>query len=131
MATYPNTLAGNGSHAGYEPFHLFAGEKEIVTAQRGVPASTAFAQFEVAVDNAGVLKKYTGAEADPVTLVVVAQPIASSATPPALAPVYVSAFFNHEALVWPESAVTTLAARKAAFHGTEIEVGALLGSDEY
>jgi len=128
MTPYPNTLAGNGTQGGYEPFHLFAGEKEIVTGQRGVPANTAFEQFEVAVDNAGVLAKYTG-QAD-VTLVVVAQPIASSATPPAMAPVYLSAFFNHEALVWP-AAVDTLAERQAAFHGSEIEVGRLLGSTEY
>jgi len=128
MTPYPNQLAGNGTHGGYTPFHLFAGEKEIVTAQRGVPADTAFEQFEVAADVNGVLAKYTG-QAD-VTLVVVAQPIAASATPPALAPVYVSAFFNHEALVWP-SGVATLAARKAAFQGSEIEVGALLGSTEY
>lgn len=129
MTPYPNTVAGNGTLGSFEPFQLFAGEKEIVTAQRGIPANTAFVQFEVAVDNAGVLAKYTG-QAD-VTLVVVAQPIASVATPAgALAPVYVSAFFNHDALVWP-AGVATLPARKAAFHGTEIEVGRLLGSAEY
>lgn len=133
MTPYPKQLAGNGTHGGYTPFHLFAGEKEIVTNQFGVPASTAFAQFEVAaLTAAGVLAKFNPAASDgtQIARVVIAQPIASSATPPALAPAYVSAFFNHEALVWPDT-VTTLAARKAAMVNTEIEVGALLGSETY
>lgn len=128
--SYPNQIAGNGTMGSFTPFHLFAGEKEVVTAQRAVPANTEFEQFEVAVDDGGTLAKFTGQESDPVTLVVVAQPIESSANPPAQAPVYVSAFFNHEALVWPEG-VDTLADRQAAFQGTEIEVGALLGSTDY
>lgn len=133
MTPYPNQLAGNGTHGGYTPFHLFAGDKEIVTNQFGVPASVAFAQFEVAaVTAAGVLAKLNPAASDgtQIARVVVAQPIKSSATPPALAPAYVGAFFNHEALVWP-AALDTLAKRKAAMLGTEIQVGALLGSTAY
>lgn len=128
MTPYPNQIAGNGTHGSYAPFHLFAGEKEIVTGQRSVTPSVAFAQFEVAADVAGVLTKYTG-QPD-VFLVVVAQPIVASPDVGVQAPVYLSAFFNHEALVWPAT-VTTLDARKAAFNGSDIEVGALLGSAVY
>ena len=128
MTPYPNNLAGNGTQGGFDPFQLFAGDKETVTANRAIPAGVAFARFEVAVDNAGTLAKYTG-QAD-VKLVVVCNPIAADATPLPFAAVYVSAFFNHEALVWP-SGVATLAARQTAFQGTEIQVGKLLGSAEY
>lgn len=40
-------------------------------------------------------------------------------------PYYSSGVFNHEALVWP-TAVSTLAARRAAVNGTPIEVASLL-----
>lgn len=129
---YPNTIAGNGTHGSFAPFHLFAGEKEIVTSQADVPANVAFAQFEVAaLTSAGVLAKLNPAATDGTQFarVVVAQPVAASATP-GKAPYYRSAFFNHEALVWP-AALDTLAKRKAAVAGTEIEVGALLGSTDY
>lgn len=40
-------------------------------------------------------------------------------------PYYSGGIFNHEALVWP-AAVTTLAARRAVFNGTNINVASLL-----
>lgn len=40
-------------------------------------------------------------------------------------PYYSGGVFNHEALVWP-AAVSTLAARRAVFNGTNIEVASLL-----
>jgi hypothetical protein len=44
---------------------------------------------------------------------------------PADVPYYSGGVFNHEALVWP-AATSTLAARRAAFNGTNIEVASLL-----
>ena len=41
------------------------------------------------------------------------------------APYYSGGIFNHEALVWP-AATTTLAARRAVFNGTNVNVAALL-----
>ena len=41
------------------------------------------------------------------------------------APIYVAAYFNHALLVWPAGA-PNLAARKAAFLGTQINIGTVL-----
>lgn len=134
MTPYPNNLAGNGNHGDYTPFHLFAGEKEIVTSQAAVAAlQGTFAQFEVfAFDGSGHIAKFNPAGAAPLNKAVgvTAQAIPDSAAVNMTMPYYRSGYFNHEALVWP-AGMTTLAARKAAMIDTEIEVGALIGSDNY
>lgn len=62
---------------------------------------------------------------DPVNAVgIAAQPIAA-ATPGAWIPYFTGGDFNHEALVWP-AAVSTLAQRRRAFSGTNINVKQLL-----
>lgn len=131
---YPNNLAGNGDHGGYFPFQLFAGEKEIVTSQAiCAPLQGAFAQFEVfALDGNGMIAKYNPAGVSPLNRAVgvTAQPIDANQSGTAMYPYYRSAYFNHEALTWP-AGMGTLEARKAALIGSEIEVGALLGSDVY
>lgn len=52
------------------------------------------------------------------------EPVAA-ATGPVDCPYYSGGIFNHEALVWP-AAESTLAARRAAFAGTNINVASLL-----
>ena len=132
-AQYPNNLAHFGSLGSFTPHNLFAGEKEIVTGQVKVPGGVAFAQFEVvAITAAGVVAKLDPSKTDgtQIAKAVLAQPIAATQAADTNAPVYYSAFFNHDALVWP-TALTDLDARKAAVMGTEIKVGRLLGSAEY
>ena len=134
MTPYPNNLAGNGNHGSYTPFHLFAGEKEIVTSQAIVASlQGAFAQFEViAFDGNGNIAKYNPAGAAPLNraIGVTCQAIEAGQSGTTLFPYYRSGYFNHEALVWP-AGMATLAARKAAVIASEIEVGALMGSDNY
>ena len=129
MTPYPNNLAGTGTVGGYTPFQLFAGQKEIVTAHDPVAPNTAIQQFQVIAKNpAGQLVPHNPAAADSANkaIGVAAQPLAANAQPVSL-PYYVSAFFNHEALVW-DATLDTLAERKAAFVGTEIQVGTLYGA---
>ena len=131
--TYPNQRAHFGTLGAFVAHNLFAGEKEIVTGQAKVAGGVAFAQFEVvAITAAGVVAKLNPAATDgtQVAKAVLAQPIPATSVAGDVAPVYYSAFFNHDALVWP-AALTDLDARKAAVLGTEIKVGRLLGSDQY
>ena len=128
---YPNTLAGNGTKGSFTPHNLFAGEKEIVTNHGTVALDQDLAQFEVVALNAdGEICKLDTAATDGTEIArfVMAQPCKTTATETADAPYYVSAFFNHEALVWPAT-VTTLAARKQLMLGTEIQVDRLYGSN--
>jgi hypothetical protein len=128
MTPSPNDLAGNGSYGGYTPFQLFAGEKEIVTNHDPVAPNTAIQKYQVIAKNAaGQIVPHNPAAADTtkVAIGVAAQPLASTASAVSI-PYYVSAFFNHEALVW-DATLTTLAQRKAAFQGTEIQIGSLYG----
>lgn len=133
MATtpvYPNQLAGNGNQGSFAPFQLFAGEKEIVTTHDEVAAGQNLKQFEAVAKNAtGQLVAWDPEAADTAAKLVgfMAQP-ADATSAAVSAPYYVSAFFNHEALVWP-AAITTLADRKLAVQGTEIQVGTLYGGN--
>jgi len=131
MTPYPNNLAGNGTQGGYTPFQLFAGEKEIVTNNGVVPASTEIKQFQVvAMNENGQIVPYDpeGEDGSEVAVGVAAQGITTAAGSTGAIPYYVSAYFNHEALVWPAS-VTTLAARQMVFKGTEIQIGSLYGAE--
>lgn len=131
MATFQsNDLAGNGTRGSVEPFQLFAGEKEIVTAHDPVAASTEIAKYEVIARNtSGELVPYDadGEDGEDKAIGIAAQPIKTDAVTVQSLPYYVSGFFNHEALVWP-AGVTTLAQRKALFVGTEIQIGSLYGA---
>lgn len=131
MATFQsNDLAGNGTRGSVEPFQLFAGEKEIVTAHDPVAASTVIAKYEVIARNSsGELVPYdaAGTDGEDKAIGIAAQPVTTDASTVQSLPYYVSGFFNHEALVWPDG-VTTLAQRKALFVGTEIQIGSLYGA---
>ena len=129
MTPSPNDLAGNGTLGSYTPFQLFAGEKEIVTDHDPVAPNTTIAKYQVLAKNAdGQLVPHNPAATDGTekAVGVATQPITTGATAASIG-YYVSAFFNHEALVW-DASLTTLAARKAAFAGTEIRVGTLYGA---
>lgn len=133
MATAPkyrNQLAGNGTQGSFAPFQLLAGEKEIVTTHDEVATGQNLKQFEAVAKNAtGQLVAWDPDAVDTASKLVgfMAQP-ADATSAATSAPYYVSAFFNHEALVWPAT-VTTLEARKAAVQGTEIQVGTLYGGN--
>ena len=135
---YPNQLAGDGDKGSFTPFNLFAGEKEIVTDHDTVATNQDLAQFQVVAKNdngqlcaiAALPGDWEAGDPIPrntIAVGVMAQAIKTTSST-ADAPYYVSAFFNHEALVWPET-VTTLAARKALLQGTEIRVGTLYGGN--
>lgn len=131
MTPSQNDLARNGTLGGFTPFELFAGEKEIVTDHDDVAPSTILKKYQVVAKNAaGQLVPHdpTASDTTKTAVGVTTQPITTGA---AAAPVayYVSAFLNHDVLVWHAS-LTTLAARKAAFVGTEIRVGTLYGQGQ-
>lgn len=126
---YPNTQAGSGTQGSYVPFQLFAGEKEIVTNHGPVAPNLVMKQFEVVAMNAtGQLIKLDPAAADSAAVAVGVMAQAITTTAAAVpAPYYVSGFFNHEALVWPAT-LTTLAMRKLALVGSELQTDALYGA---
>lgn len=128
MTPYPNAVVGNGTLGGYTPFQLYAGEKEIVTAHDPVAANQDLKQFQGVAKNAdGELVAHAPAASDSTANLVgfMAQPVKTTGATVS-GPYYVSAFFNHEALVW-DATLDTLAKRKAAVVGTEIQVGTLYG----
>ncbi|AEY69573.1 decorator protein [Burkholderia phage vB_BceS_AH2] len=129
MTPSPNDLAGNGTLGSYTPFQLWAGEKEIVTDHDPVAPNTTIAKYQVLAKNAaGQLVPHdpTASDETAKAVGVATQPIKTGAAAASIG-YYVSAFLNHEALVWHAS-LDTLAKRKAAFVGTEIRVGALRGA---
>lgn len=130
QGAYRNTLAsGVTPWAGEDPFHLFAGDRKIVTDRDTFGANVA--QFQVCgrKTSDGKLYPLDPAASDgtqtPVP-VIPAQPV--DITKQIIGPVYTAAIFNHEALVWPAGAAyDTFAERKAAFPITgNVTVGKLL-----
>ncbi|HSU67758.1 MAG TPA: head decoration protein [Tepidisphaeraceae bacterium] len=123
--TYPNLLAGGLTDEGdFVPFELFAGESDIVTSQ-GTASTTALEQFRVVsryTDGTLIPWDGTTVSGQGRPFGIAAQPIPAGST----GPIFVGGAFNHAALIWP-SGVTTLPARKAAFDGTNILIGAILG----
>lgn len=127
MTNSVDLASGETSLGSYSPEELFAGESKTVTdwAPIVTDGSTSFAKFEViALSAAGSIIKYVpGGSGDQITPQgIMAQPVAISQT--TKAPYFSAGFFNHAALVWPGSQ-TTLAARKAVFLRTPIEIGEL------
>jgi hypothetical protein len=129
MTPSPNELAGSGTEGSYVPFQLFAGEKDVTTDHGNVAINTTLPKYQViAFDTSGNIVKHAPAASDSTNkaIGVLAQPIVTGSTV-ASAPYYTAGFFNHDALVWA-AATDTLAERKAAFVGTEIQIGTLYGA---
>ena len=134
-----NELASSGTYGLLNPVQLFAGEKEVVTTHDLVAVSQDLAQYQVVAKNAdGDLVAHdpdavTGSPGSEVpapeskAVGVLAVAVKTDGTTKQSAPYFVSAFFNHEVLVW-DADLDTLAKRKAAFVGTEIQVGTLYGA---
>lgn len=122
-------LAAGGTLGSVEPFHLFAGEKEVVTAHDMVAPNTEIEKYEVLgrITATGFLVPHNPEATDGSEKVIgiATQPITTTTEPKSVA-YYVSGVFNHEALVWHDD-VGTLVERKAAVVGTEIQVGTLYG----
>lgn len=120
-SSLPNLLAGNADLGSWAPTQIFSGEADIVT--DGEEVGTAFAKYQVIARNdAGKLVPWdpagSGAEADALGIANEAGVVGT------YAPYYCGGVFNPDALVWPSS-VTTLAARKAAFSRTNIQITTL------
>lgn len=121
----PDLLAGNTSLGSWAPTQIFSGEADIVT--DGEPVGVAFDKYQVIARansgaNAGKLVPWNPAATDGSELAV---GIANEAgTVGTYAPYYCGGVFNPDALVWPSS-VTTLAAKKAAFSRTNIQITTL------
>lgn len=126
ISQYPNLLAsGVDLVSAYQPFQLFAGESDIVTDQ-ATAAAAAIEQFRVVARDAnGHLIPWDGTtlSGQGAPMGIAAQPIPATTR----GPIFTGGAFNHAALVWP-AGVTTLDARKAAFDGTNIQIGEILGS---
>lgn len=146
-----DNLAGfDGSRGSHTPFHLFAGDAPVVTDRATVASGEDLEQYTVvAFDADGKLVAWDPTATTTIDVTDVAVDTLSGGTGSAEIPgpeskaigvlmyavdategdapgmYYSAGFFNHEALVWPE-AVSTLDARRAAFAGTPISVGALL-----
>lgn len=123
---YRNTIAkGVTAIAGEDPFQLFGGDGPVVTGQEEFGADCA--QFvPVARQTAnGKLYPWAPAAEDGTekALFVSAQPVDVSEQ--AIAPIYIEANFNPEALTWP-AGIDTLAEQKAAFDGTSIRITRVL-----
>lgn len=117
----PNLLAGNEDLGSWAPTQIFSGEADIVT--DGEPVGVAFAKYQVIARNdAGQLVPWDPAGTGGAAL---AMGIANEAgVVGTYAPYYCGGVFNPDALVWPAS-VTTLAAKKAAFSRTNIQITTL------
>lgn len=140
--SYPNLLADGDTLSAFVPFDLFAGESPTVTQSITVASGQGLAQFEVVAMNAsGEIVAWDPtadyiADDDTVAGGGVSLPLYASKAIGIMCQaidasggaadgvIYTAGFFNHAALVWPGS-VTTLAARRAAFIGTPIAVGAV------
>ena len=126
MTAYPPMLAGGVTLEGtFSPYELFAGESRIVTGQ-GTASATALPQFQVcARDGTFNLVPWDG-----VTVAGPGKPFCITAQPiPANSqgPVFLGGVFNYLALVWGAGDALSLAAKKAAFDGTNIVIGKILG----
>ena len=117
----PNLLAGNEDLGSWAPTQIFSGEADIVT--DGEPVGVAFAKYQVIARNdAGQLVPWDPAGTGGAALAIgIANEAGVVGT---YAPYYCGGVFNPDALVWPAS-VTTLAAKKAAFSRTNIQITTL------
>jgi len=121
----PNYLAGNGDLGSWTPFDLFAGEKEIVTETPTGTCAVAVSKYQVIALNAsGNFAPHDPDATDTVLQKAIGIALDAAAVGEKV-PYYVSGYFNHEALTW-DAAITTLAARRAVFTGTEIKIGSVI-----
>lgn len=121
----PNMLAGSKDLGNWAPTQLFSGESDIVT--DGGEVGAAFAKYQViAIPTSGAnLGKLVPWDPEATDGAQFAAGIANEAgVVGGSAPFYTGGVFNPDALVWP-AAVTTLAAKKAAFQRTNIQISTL------
>lgn len=121
----PNLLAGSEDIGSWAPTQIFSGEADIVT--DGLVVAAAVKQYEVisvptSGDNLGKMVPWDPAATDGSQLAVGIALFAGAVGQSV--PYYVGGVFNPDALVWP-AAVTTLAAKKAAFMRTNIQISTL------
>lgn len=126
--------AASGTLGSYVPTQLFAGEVDVVTNNDTVLTGKVLARYTVLgrITASKKLVAWDPAATDgsEKPMGILAVPLDTSATgtnADTAAPYYVAGGFNHEALVWP-AAVSTLAARKAAFDKSPIVIGSLRGA---
>lgn len=121
----PNLLAGNEDLGSWAPTQIFSGEADIVT--DGLTVGAAVKQYEVIAmptsgANLGKMVPWNPAGTDgsqsPIGISLFAGAVGQSV------PYYCGGVFNPDALVWPAS-VTTIAAKKAAFVRTNIQISTL------
>jgi len=125
MASLPNYLAGNGDLGSWAPTDLFAGEKEIVTETPTGTCATAVTRYQViALNTSGNFAPQDPDATDTVLQKAIGIALDDCAVGEKV-PYYVSGYFNHAALTW-DAAITTLAARRAVFTGTEIKIGSVI-----
>lgn len=124
-ASYPPLLARGMTDEGrFDQFDLYGGESDIVTDQGQAADGVAIQQFQVLMRDVGGRYIPFAVGAGNLAIGIAAQPVAAL-TPGAWLPIFTGGVFNHQALVWP-AGVTTLAARKAIFDGSNIGVRQLL-----
>jgi hypothetical protein len=121
--SYPNMLAGGVDLENtFAPFELWAGESDLVTSQATAGAN--LAQFTVIAYSAtNTIVAWAPAATDSTAKAIGFLAQAAVSGGPAV--FYTGGVPNHAALIWP-SGVTTLAARKAAFAGSNMTISALL-----
>lgn len=119
----PDFLAGSRIVGDYAPFQLFAGEEKVVT-DKGVVAEDVLQYQVIALDADGAIVPYTGTAGEGETPLPAIGIACNPAAAGASVAYYVSGFFNHLALEWPED-LTDFNARKAVFARTTVRIGKL------
>lgn len=101
----------------YTPFHLFAGDREVITKSATISSGANVAQYAVLgkVDATGEYKlcDLDAIDGSEVPRAIAAQP-ALAAGADVVAPIYIGGFFNIAALVW-DASFDTDAKKLAAF----------------
>lgn len=117
-------LAASDLAATMTPFHLFAGDADVIT-EEGIVDTGNLAKYTVVgkITATGKLVAHDPAAVDgsQVAYGVLTQAANATAADVRVG-VYTSGFFNHAALVW-NAAVDTLVKRQIAFQGTDIRLG--------
>ena len=126
MTAYPAMLASGITLEGtFSPYELFAGESDIITGQ-GTAGTVAIPQFQVCSRD----PTFNLIPWDGVTVSGPGKPFCIAGQPiPAgsQGPIFLGGVFNYLALIWGAADPLTLAAKKAAFDGTNIVIGKILG----
>lgn len=116
---------GGASSTTYTPTELFAGEKEIVTKAMTVKTTLTLAAFSVlALDSNDELIEWVPGALDTTGVVIgVACEAIDTTGGAASYPVYISGYFNTDAINWPSGITDTQ--KFNAFNGTELAHRAL------